>query len=179
MTSRRLLKAAEAIREVVASSILTELRDPRVRDVTVIGVEVTPDMREAKVAVSVMGDDTQQRLSLRGLQNAAGFLQSKIADRIETRYTPKLQFVLDKGIQHSLLVNEILQKIKDEKDGIQSTSETGAELADVDDFDANDFDSEEVDTEEVDDFDAEDFDADADADDDDDDDDADDEKLAN
>ncbi len=115
MTSRRLLKAAEAIREVVASSILTELRDPRVRDVTVIGVEVSPDMREAKVLVSVMGDDTHQRLSLRGLQNAAGFLQSRIADRIETRYTPKLQFVLDKGVQHSLLVGEILQKIRDEK----------------------------------------------------------------
>lgn len=123
MTSRRLLKAAEAIREVVASSILTELRDPRVRDVTVISVQVTPDMREAKVNVSVMGDETQQRLSLRGLQNAAGFLQSRIADRIETRYTPKLEFVLDKGIQHSLLVNEILQKIHDEKKTDASTDE--------------------------------------------------------
>lgn len=149
MTSRRLLKAAEAIREVVASSILTELRDPRVRDVTVIGVEVTPDMREAKVKVSVMGDDTQQRLSLRGLQNAAGFLQSKIADRIETRYTPKLQFVLDKGIQHSLLVNEILQKIKDEKDGIQSTSEAGAELDAINTIDDEDFDSGEFDSDEL------------------------------
>ena len=56
VTSRRLLKAAEAIREVVASSILTELRDPRVRDVTVVGVTVSPDMREAKVAVSIMGE---------------------------------------------------------------------------------------------------------------------------
>lgn len=115
MTSRRLLKAAEAIREVVASSILTELRDPRVRDVTVVGVQVSPDMREAKVAVSVMGDEAQQRLSLRGLQNAAGFLQSKIANRIETRYTPRLQFVLDKGIHNALAIGELLQKIRDEK----------------------------------------------------------------
>jgi ribosome-binding factor A len=115
VTSRRLLKAAQAIREVVASSILTELRDPRVRDVTVIGVEVSPDMREAKVAVSIMGNDSQQRLSLRGLQNAAGFLQSRIAERIDTRYTPRLQFVLDKGVQHSVLVGEILQKIRAEK----------------------------------------------------------------
>lgn len=67
MSSRRLLKAGEAIREVVASSILTELRDPRVRDVTVVGVKVSPDMREAKVSVSVMGDEAQQQLSLRGL----------------------------------------------------------------------------------------------------------------
>lgn len=117
MTSRRLLKAAEAIREVVAASILTELRDPRVKDVTVVGVKVSPDMREAKVAVSIMGDERQQQLSLRGLQNAAGFLQSKIASRIDTRHTPRLQFVIDKGIQHSLLVGEILEKIKREKDG--------------------------------------------------------------
>ena len=115
MSSRRLLKAGEAIREVVASSILTELRDPRVRDVTVVGVKVSTDMREAKVSVSVMGDEAQQQLSLRGLQNAAGFLQSKIASRIDTRHTPRLQFVIDKGVQHSLLVGEILEKIKQEK----------------------------------------------------------------
>ena len=115
MTSRRLLKAAEAIREVVASSILTEMRDPRVQDVTVLGVEVSPDMREAKVAVSVMGTETQQQLAIRGLQNAAGFLQSKIADRIESRYTPRLQFKLDKGSKNALLVGEILAKIRNEK----------------------------------------------------------------
>jgi len=116
VSSRRLLKAGEAIREVVASSILTELRDPRVRDVTVVGVKVSPDMREAKVSVSVMGDEAQQQLSLRGLQNAAGFLQSKIASRIDTRHTPRLQFVIDKGVQHSLLVGEILEKIKQERE---------------------------------------------------------------
>lgn len=116
MTSRRLLKAAEAIREVVASSILTELRDPRVRDVTVVGVQVSPDMREAKVAVSVMGDETQQQLSIRGLQNSAGFLQGKIANRIDSRYTPKLQFVLDKGAENAMIVGELLAKIEREKE---------------------------------------------------------------
>jgi len=116
VTNRRLLKAAEAIREVVASSILTELRDPRVRDVTVVGVQVSPDMREAKVAVTVMGDEKQQQLSLRGLQNSTGFLQSKIARRIESRHTPRLQFVIDKGIHHSLEVGEILAKLQHERD---------------------------------------------------------------
>ncbi len=114
MTSRRLLKAAEAIREVVASAILTELRDPRVRDVTVVGVKVSPDMREATIVVSIMGNESDQKLSLRGLQNSAGFLQSKIATRIDTRYTPRLQFKIDKGIQHSLEVGEILEKIRRE-----------------------------------------------------------------
>ena len=120
MSSRRLLKAAEAIREVVAQAILTELRDPRVQDVTVVGVKVSPDMREAKVAVSVMGDETQQNLTLRGLQNSAGFLQSKIANRIETRYTPRLQFTIDKGQQNALVVGELLAKIRHEQQANQA-----------------------------------------------------------
>ena len=123
LTSRRLLKAAEAIREVVASAILTEIRDPRVSDVTVVGVKVSPDMREATVMVSIMGSESDQSLSLRGLQNAAGFLQSKIAGRIETRYTPRLQFKIDKGVAHSLEVSEILAKIQREKEAGKEESE--------------------------------------------------------
>jgi len=115
LTSRRLLKAAEAIREVVAQSILTELRDPRVKDVTVISVEVSPDMREAKVGVSVMGDEAQKSLSLRGLQNSAGFLQSKIANRLDTRYTPRLRFEIDRGQENAMAVGEILARIRREQ----------------------------------------------------------------
>lgn len=123
MTSRRLLKAAEAIREVVAQAILTELRDPRVRDVTVISVEVSPDMREAKVGVSVMGDEAQKTLSLRGLQNAAGFLQSKIANRLDTRYTPRLRFEIDRGQENALVVGEILARIRREQEENDENSE--------------------------------------------------------
>jgi ribosome-binding factor A len=125
VSSRRLLKAAEAIREVVASAILTEIRDPRVKDVTVINVEVTPDMREAKVSVSVMGDETQKQLSLKGLRNSAGFLQSKIARRIDSRYTPKLRFELNRGIENAMVVGELLGKIRRERE--QSDEETGNE----------------------------------------------------
>ena len=109
--SRRLLKAASAIREVVSMAILTEMRDPRVKNVTVIGVEVHPDMKSAKVLVSIMGSEKEQQLSLSGLQSAAGFLQHKIADRIETRYTPRLEFVLDKGVKNSLEVARILREV--------------------------------------------------------------------
>src|SRR5262245_12624090 len=109
--SRRLLKAAEAIRGVVSMAILTELRDPRVKNVTVVAVEVLPDMKSAKVHVSIMGTEKEQQLGLSGLQNAAGFLQKKIAERIETRYTPRLTFVLDKGVKASLEVNRILREV--------------------------------------------------------------------
>jgi ribosome-binding factor A len=111
MSSRRVQKAAEAVREVVSMAILTELNDPRVRDVTVTHVEMTPDMRQAKVHVSVMGDETKQRLSLAGLKSAAGFLQSKVADRIETRYTPRLEFLLDMGVKKSIAIAEILRRV--------------------------------------------------------------------
>lgn len=111
MSSRRVLKAANAIRQVVSMAILTELRDPRVKDVTVTSVEVTPDMRQARVNVSIMGDEKSQNLALRGLQNAAGFLQAKIIERIDTRYTPKLEFKLDTGVKNSIAVARILDEV--------------------------------------------------------------------
>ena len=110
MSSRRVQKVAEAVREVVSMAILAEMQDPRVQDVTVTYVEVSADLRHAKVHVSVMGDQSRQNLSLRGLQSAAGFLQSKIARRIELRYTPRLNFVLDQGVKRSIEISEILDR---------------------------------------------------------------------
>jgi ribosome-binding factor A len=111
MSSRRVLKAAEAIREVVSLAILTDLRDPRVQNVTVTQVEVAGDMRQAKVHVSVMGDDAKQRLAIRGLESSAGYLQAKIAERIDTRYTPKLRFELDQGVKKSVALAQMLAEV--------------------------------------------------------------------
>lgn len=111
MSSRRVLKAAECIRQVVSMSILVELKDPRIENVTVTFVEVSADMRNAKVHVSVMGDETKQNLCLKGLQNSAGFLQQKINDRIDTRYVPKIRFVLDQGVKNSIAVTRILEDV--------------------------------------------------------------------
>ena len=128
MSSRRVLKAAQAIREVVSMAIIADLKDPRIQDVTVTLVEVTPDMRQAKVNVSVMGDETKQKLCIHGLQNSAGYLQQKVGKRIDTRYTPRLQFVLDKGIQHSMLVTRILEEvIPMERASTDSGASEGAE----------------------------------------------------
>lgn len=111
MSSRRVLKAAQAIREVVSMAIITDLKDPRISGVTVTFVEVSPDMRNAKVHVSVMGDETRQNLCLRGLQNSAGYLQQKVGNRIDTRYTPRIQFAIDKGLQNSMIVTRILDEV--------------------------------------------------------------------
>ena len=116
MNSRRSQKAAQAVREVVGTSILRDLKDPRIENVTVTHVEVAPDMRTARVYVSVMGDESQQKLCLRGLQHAAGFLQAKVAKRIDTRYTPVLKFVLDHGVKKSIEMNEILESVRSERE---------------------------------------------------------------
>lgn len=111
MSSRRVLKAAQAIREVVSMAILTDIKDPRVKNVTVTFVEVSADLRIAKVHVSVMGDETKKNLCLGALKNASGYFQKKIGDRIDTRYTPRIQFILDKGIEHAMTVTRILGEV--------------------------------------------------------------------
>lgn len=92
-------------------AILADLKDPRIEGVTVTRVEVTPDMREAKVYVSIMGSDAAQRTCLHGLQSAAGFLQQKIAKRIDTRYTPRLRFELDMGVKKSIAILRMLDEV--------------------------------------------------------------------
>ena len=124
MNSRRSQKAAQAVREVVGISILRDLKDPRIENVTVTHVEVAPDMRTARVYVSVMGDESQQKLCLRGLQHAAGFLQSKVAKRIDTRYTPVLKFVLDHGVKKSIEMNEILESVRSERESESKDEES-------------------------------------------------------
>ncbi len=123
MSSRRTLKAAEAIREVVGMAIIADLQDPRIKNVTVTRVEVSGDMRHAKVYVSIMGDEAMETLSLRGLQSAAGYLQAKCARRIDTRYTPQLQFVLDKGTKNSLLITKLLAEVLPKEEEVKEEEE--------------------------------------------------------
>ena len=92
-------------------AILTQVRDPRVQDVTVTRVEMDPDMRAATVHVSVMGSAAKEELALRGLASSAGFLQSQVAERIETRYTPRLKFKLDSGVKRSIEIARVLSEV--------------------------------------------------------------------
>lgn len=115
MGNRRTAKVAAAIREVVSTTILFELRDPRIKNVTVLSVEVPTDLRTAKVNVSVMGEDKDARLSMAGLTAARGFLQSRIADRVNLQYTPVLSFVLDDGIKKSAEAARILRELAEER----------------------------------------------------------------
>jgi ribosome-binding factor A len=93
---------AEAIREVVATAILFEVADPRVKAVTVLKVEVSGDLRHATVHVSIMGTEGERKQAIRGLNHATGFLQAKVAARLQTRFTPILSFKLDDSVKKSV-----------------------------------------------------------------------------
>src|SRR2546425_1099149 len=112
MKRHRLERVAEVIREVASETILFGLRDPRVKGVTVTRSEVSGDLQHAKVFVSIMGTPQEQNLCMHGLRHAAGFIQSKLARRLQTRFTPVIQFVLDEGVKKSIeitrLINEAL-----------------------------------------------------------------------
>ena len=121
MTSRRVQKVAQAIREVVSMAIIADLRDPRIADVTVTYVEVSADLRLAKVHISVMGNEIKQNLCLHGLRSSAGFLQNKISNRIDTRYTPRLRFELDQGVKNSIAISKILDDVLPVEPAVDNT----------------------------------------------------------
>jgi ribosome-binding factor A len=110
MKPHRLARVAEVIREVASETILFELRDPRVKGVTVTRTEVSGDLQHAKVFVSVMGTPAEEKLCLHGLRHAAGFIQSKLASRLKTRFTPVINFVLDQGVKRSIEVSRLINE---------------------------------------------------------------------
>jgi ribosome-binding factor A len=110
MPSHRSLRVAEAIREVVATAILHEMADPRVRSVTVIRVEVSSDLRFATIFVSIMGSESERKRSLRGLEHATGFLQARVAARLQTRFTPVLSFKHDESVKKSVEISRLIDE---------------------------------------------------------------------
>ena len=93
--SERMRRVNEAMREVLSDAITSDLKDPRVGFVTVTAVDTSPDLRHARVHVSVLGDESRRRLSMTALESAHGFLQRRVASQLRLRHTPQLAFVYD------------------------------------------------------------------------------------
>lgn len=113
-------RIASFLREEIARVILHELRDPRVGFVTVLAVEPTEDLKEAKVSVSILGTETEQRTALRGLQAARGFIQSHLASVCHFRETPQLRFVLDDSIRRTMELEETIRRVRAEDDAARA-----------------------------------------------------------
>ena len=110
MKSHRLARVSEVVREVAASTILFGLKDPRVKGVTVTRAEVSADLQHAKIYVSVMGSEKEQQLTMHGLKSAAGFVQTKLAERLTTRFVPHVTFVLDEGVKKSIETSRLIRE---------------------------------------------------------------------
>ncbi|MCY2968058.1 MAG: 30S ribosome-binding factor RbfA [Planctomycetota bacterium] len=124
--SRRTAKVAEAVREIVATTILFGMKDPRVKNVTVLWADAAPDLRSVKIYLSVRGDAKEQSLTMHGLNSARGYIQSQIADKLELRYTPILQFVLDPGAKLAAETSAILREAMAQT-ALTKSSEPGPE----------------------------------------------------
>lgn len=116
MGQLRVEKVQELIKQELSKIILTELKDPRIGFVTVTNVNVTGDLRSAKVFLSLMGSDDQKAATWNGLQNALGYLRAEIGKRIRLRFTPELSLHLDDSLNYSARIQELLLKIKHEED---------------------------------------------------------------
>lgn len=109
---RRPDQIGEVVRQVVAEALLTEVRDPRIKLVTVTSVKVSPDLSHAVVSIVAHGDEAERDAALEGLGRAAGFLRGRVAKALATRLTPELKFVLDRGAEHAARIDALLAEIR-------------------------------------------------------------------
>lgn len=120
--SRRPDRVAEAIREAVATFLAEGVKDPRVPGlVTVTGVDVTRDLRHARVFVSVMGSDAERAATMEGLASVAGYLRAKLGRVLRLRVTPELEFRFDASIAHSARIDTLLEQVRAGRKGTDGT----------------------------------------------------------
>lgn len=123
MSTARIERVAGEIKKEIGRILLEELKDPRIGFVTITKVELSRDLRRAKVYFSHLGPKKKLRDTQVGLARSSGFVRRLLGQRIKLRYTPEIVFKLDQGIEHSFHIAEVLEKIKDKnKDNEQTKS---------------------------------------------------------
>ena len=110
--TERMRRVNELMREVIGSAISTELEDPRIGFVTVTSVETSPDLRSARVYVSVLAGGDERRQVMEALAHSAGFVRHELAPVLGLREVPEIRFALDTSIERGARVEELLRKIQ-------------------------------------------------------------------
>ena len=116
MGAGRMRRVDEAVRAVLSDAIAAELKDPRIGFVTVTSVKTSPDLRHARVYVSVLGDSEVRDASLAGLRSAHGFLQSRLAAELTLKHTPTLSFEYDESVDRGMRITQLLEEELDDGD---------------------------------------------------------------
>jgi len=116
VTNPRVKRVQAALKDEVSRIIHDDLKDPRIGFITVTKVDLTPDLREAKIHYSVLGTDKNKNDTKIGLRQAKGYIRKLIGDRLKLRYTPEIRFSPDKGYEYTRRIEEIIDKIHKEKE---------------------------------------------------------------
>ena len=123
----RIEKLQELIKQEMSKMLLKELKDPRIGFVTVTDVEMTGDLREAKIYVSVMGGEEQVKSSLEGLNSALGFIRREIGQRVRLRFTPEISFALDTSLDYGEHIQKLLLQVEGENKNVDNAQGGGGE----------------------------------------------------
>lgn len=115
MARLRVEKLQEAIKQELSKMLLNDIKDPRVKFVTITAVELTDDISLAKVYISYYGAEADKKATWEGLKKATGFMRSEIAKRIRLRFAPAIVLLEDKSMEYSAHIESLLQKIKTEE----------------------------------------------------------------
>lgn len=115
MPGSRMRRVNEAVKEVLSNRLADALSDPRIGFVTVTAVDTTPDLRHARVYVSVLGDDEERERTLEGLRAAHGRLQHHIGRELTLKRTPTIEFVYDESIDTGMRISELLDEGGDDR----------------------------------------------------------------
>lgn len=115
MSKHRIDRISEEVKRVVSDIIRNNIRDPRVSSMcSVMDADVTPDLKYAKIYISVLGNDEEKQATIKGLNSAAGFIRRELGNTMKLRYSPEVIFELDRSIEHGAnimkLINEVRQK---------------------------------------------------------------------
>ncbi|MFA5142733.1 MAG: 30S ribosome-binding factor RbfA [Candidatus Omnitrophota bacterium] len=115
MSSQRSERVQEALRQEISRIVQGEMKDPRLGFITITKVELTKDLRYSRVYFSVLGEEKDKKLALKGLNNAKGYIKGLLSDRIKLRFMPEVAFVIDESLEHTKHIYDILDKIKKER----------------------------------------------------------------
>ncbi|MDX1661701.1 MAG: 30S ribosome-binding factor RbfA [Gemmatimonadota bacterium] len=129
---RRTDRVDELLKEEIAV-ILRDVKDPRVGFVTVMDVEVSPDLRHARVFVSVLGEEKEKLETIEALDRASGFVRARLGEAVTLKYLPNLHFVLDRTLEKATRIEQLIDEMRaDVEDGDEDEPGSGPERSDGD-----------------------------------------------
>ena len=114
MSNNRVRRLGELLKEEISKIIRREVKDPRIGFVSITDVEVSGDLRHAKVFVSVYGEEKEKKDTMEGLRKANGFIRKLVGERITTYHTPEIIFRYDDSIEHGVYISKLIDEVREE-----------------------------------------------------------------